>query len=320
MSGVNLRGANLGGIDFENANFRYAQIGATRPTAQGLERSGSVITLTPNLEEACLRETQLQHTIFDGFRLRETDFSRATLGGTALIAADLTGAQELDLGVHRAPSSLGMDTILRSKGQIPEVFLRGCGVPDAFIQYLPSLFASVEPIQFHSCFISHSHQGEEFANRLASRRELQEAYERFQQDEPKVLTLAEQDAIRRLAADVPAIWHAATTTDAEQKGILRQILDKVVIHVIQIEGQSEWVEAQLHWAGGHETYTRFRRPVAKLSQLSDWPELQQRLLARKTEGWTAQEIAEELNRESRTSPHLKASLPPRFARHSVGAA
>ena len=117
-----------------------------------------------------------------------------------------------------------------------------------------------------------------------------------------MLTLAEQDAIRRLAADVPAIWHAATTTDAERKGILRQILDKVVI---QIEGQSEWIEARLHWAGGHETYTRFRRPVAKLTQLSEWPELHQHILAFKAEGRTAREIAEQLNREGRTSPHLK---------------
>jgi DNA-binding NarL/FixJ family response regulator len=142
----------------------------------------------------------------------------------------------------------------------------------------------------------------EWEQKLRAHRELQEAYERFQQDEPKVLTLAEQDAIRRLAADVPAIWHAATTTDTERKGILRQILDKVVI---QIEGQSEWIEARLHWAGGHETYTRFRRPVAKLTQLSEWPELQQHILALKAEGRTAQEIAEQLNREGRTSPHLK---------------
>lgn len=142
----------------------------------------------------------------------------------------------------------------------------------------------------------------EWEQKLWAHRELQEAYERFQQDEPKVLTLAEQDAIRRLAADVPTIWHAATTTDAERKGILRQILDKVVI---QIEGQSEWIEARLHWAGGHETYTRFRRPVAKLTQLSEWPELQQHIVALKAEGRTAQEIAGQLNREGRMSPHLK---------------
>jgi hypothetical protein len=142
----------------------------------------------------------------------------------------------------------------------------------------------------------------DWEQKLRAQRELQEEYERFLRDEPRVLTSAEQEAIRQLAADVPAIWHAATTTDAERKGILRQILDKVVI---QIEGQSEWIEARLHWAGGHQTYTRFRRAVGKLTQLSEWPELQQRILALKAEGRTAQEIAEQLNREGRTSPHLK---------------
>jgi hypothetical protein len=116
------------------------------------------------------------------------------------------------------------------------------------------------------------------------------------------LTAAEQEAIRRLAADLPALWHAATTTDADRKAILRQILDKVVL---QIEGKTEWVEAWLHWAGGHQTYTRFRRPVARLSQLSDWPQLRQRIVTLKNKGLTAEQIAQQRNREGRTSPHPK---------------
>jgi hypothetical protein len=119
---------------------------------------------------------------------------------------------------------------------------------------------------------------------------------------PKVLTAAEQEAIRRLAADLPALWHADTTTAADRKGILRQILDQVVL---QIEGQSEWVEARLHWAGGHQTYTRFRRPVGSLAQLSAWPQIQKRILALRAQGRTAQEIADQLNREGRTTPHHK---------------
>jgi hypothetical protein len=143
----------------------------------------------------------------------------------------------------------------------------------------------------------------EWEKKLRAYRELQEEHERVLQSEPTLLTTAEQEAIRRLAADLPALWHAATTTDAERKGILRQILDKVVI---QIEGKTEWVEARLHWAGGHQTYRRFRRPVASLTQLSDWPQLRQRILDLKAQGLTAQQIADQLNREGRTSPHDKA--------------
>jgi DNA invertase Pin-like site-specific DNA recombinase len=138
--------------------------------------------------------------------------------------------------------------------------------------------------------------------KLRAARELHEEYERFLQGQPKLLTADEQEAIRRLAADLPTLWQAATTTDADRKAILRQVLDKVVI---QIEGKTEWVEAWLHWAGGHQTYTRFRRRVARMTQLADWPLIRERILALKTEGHTAQRIAAQLNREKRISSHHK---------------
>ncbi len=138
--------------------------------------------------------------------------------------------------------------------------------------------------------------------KMHAARELREEHERFLQGQPKLLTTNEREAIRRLADDLPALWQAATTTDVDRKAILRQILDKVVI---QIEGKSEWVEAWLHWAAGHQTYTRFHRPVARLTQLSDWPLIRERMLALKREGRTAQEIAGQLNREKRISSHLK---------------
>jgi hypothetical protein len=70
---------------------------------------------------------------------------------------------------HDGPSTIGVDTLYMSKGKIPEAFLRGCGVPDELIAYLPSLLGAQQPIQFYSCFISHSHKDEEFCKRLCSR-------------------------------------------------------------------------------------------------------------------------------------------------------
>jgi hypothetical protein len=43
-------------------------------------------------------------------------------------------------------------------------FLRGCGLPDRLIDYLPSLLE--EAIQYYSCFISYSSKDEAFAKRL----------------------------------------------------------------------------------------------------------------------------------------------------------
>ena len=62
-----------------------------------------------------------------------------------------------------------MDTLVRSRGKIPEAFLRGCGVPDALIANLPALIGAMEPIQFYSCFISYSTKDQDFAERLHSK-------------------------------------------------------------------------------------------------------------------------------------------------------
>ncbi len=65
---------------------------------------------------------------------------------------------------HEGPSTIGVDTIYRSQGKIPEVFLRGAGLPDEFIAYIGSFVG--RPIEFYSCFISYSTKDQEFADRL----------------------------------------------------------------------------------------------------------------------------------------------------------
>jgi len=56
--------------------------------------------------------------------------------------------------------------IYKSKGKIPEVFLRGAGVPDNFITYMGSLAGSEKAFEFYSCFISYSTKDQAFADRL----------------------------------------------------------------------------------------------------------------------------------------------------------
>jgi hypothetical protein len=77
---------------------------------------------------------------------------------------DLSEARGLETVIHAGPSTIGIDSIFRSKGKIPEIFLRGAGVPDGFITYMKSLV--VNPIEYYSCFISYSSKDEEFAKRL----------------------------------------------------------------------------------------------------------------------------------------------------------
>lgn len=65
---------------------------------------------------------------------------------------------------HRAPSTIGTDTILRSEGDIPEVFLRGAGLTESFITYTRSL--ALHRTEYYTCFISYSSQDQDFAERL----------------------------------------------------------------------------------------------------------------------------------------------------------
>jgi hypothetical protein len=69
----------------------------------------------------------------------------------------------LDTCHHRAPSTIDYRTLVKS-APLPLSFLRGCGLPDQFIEYLPSLFN--QAIQFYSCFISYSTKDQAFAERL----------------------------------------------------------------------------------------------------------------------------------------------------------
>jgi hypothetical protein len=76
----------------------------------------------------------------------------------------LSEVKGLDSVDHGGPSSIGLDTIYKSKGRIPHGFLRGCGVPENFIEYMASLTGT--GIEFCSLFISYSTHDEEFARRL----------------------------------------------------------------------------------------------------------------------------------------------------------
>ena len=88
------------------------------------------------------------------------------------------------------------------------------------------------------------------------------------------------------------------------------MIDRIVVNV---EGESEWVEARVYWAGGSQTYTRFRRPVARVDQLSTWPSLRQRLRALLDEGVKIPAIAEHLNREGFAPRTENGSASPPFA-------
>jgi DNA invertase Pin-like site-specific DNA recombinase len=135
--------------------------------------------------------------------------------------------------------------------------------------------------------------------KLAAQQQLDEAYHRFTREQPRRLSPTEQATIRQVAADIPALWDAPTTTDADRKAIVRQIVERVTVAV---HGASERMRVTITWAGGAETADEIVRPVARLEQLSYYPQLVERLHALAAEGLSMATIAQRLNAEGFRPP------------------
>jgi hypothetical protein len=135
MGGANLKRASLAGAVLDTVNLSGASL------------SGALLTFT-----------NISHVDFS-----ETDLDGAELYETVLANVDLTGATGLETCRHAGPSSIDFRTLAKSH-PLPLVFLRGIGLPDNVIDYLPSLLS--QPIQYYSCFISYSSKDDDFAKRI----------------------------------------------------------------------------------------------------------------------------------------------------------
>ena len=134
---------------------------------------------------------------------------------------------------------------------------------------------------------------------LKQQRRLEDEYERWQRSVPGQLSAEDKQAIRALAADLPAIWKADTTTPADRQRIARLLLERVIVTV---DKSSEKVSVQLHWIGGLVRSHIVSRPVQRYNCRSDYPRLVERLRALSQERLHAAEIAERLNAEGLRPP------------------
>ncbi len=128
--------------------------------------------------------------------------------------------------------------------------------------------------------------------KLVAQQHLDEEYHRFVQHKPRLLSEAEREAIRHLATDIPALWVAPTTTAADRKEIIRQVVERVVVDV---QGSSERVRVRIEWIGGGHTEGDVIRPVGKLSELSTYPQICQQVQTLTEAGWAATAIAQALS-------------------------
>jgi hypothetical protein len=149
---------------------------------------------------------------------------------------------------------------------------------------------------------------QEWEAKLAAQAQLEEEYHRFVQRQPRGLSEREELAIRRLAADIPALWHAATTTVGERKEILRQVVQQVVVTV---QGTSERVLVTITWVGGSQTTGEVARPIAQVEHLSYYAPLCVRLRMLVAAEQSLEAIADCLAAEGYRSPKGQTPFGPR---------
>jgi uncharacterized protein YjbI with pentapeptide repeats len=188
---ANLYSANLSNADLSNANLSSARLNRALLCGAHLSKAylsnaslGDADLTGADLSRADFSNADFGNANLSGVNFSETNFLRANLSGVDLSGAslhyarmyravfvnsDLREVKGLKTVEHLGPSEISISTIYRSEGKIPEIFLRGCGVPEVFIAQIPALVAAIQPIQFYSCFISYSSKDEEFARRLHKR-------------------------------------------------------------------------------------------------------------------------------------------------------
>jgi uncharacterized protein YjbI with pentapeptide repeats len=161
LSLANLRQSNLRGCELSGANLKSADLTFANLIGAALFE---VDLRTANISAADLTGADLRGALLSETMLDGTDLTAAVIGYTKFVDVDLSTAKGIGTITHNGPSSIGIDSIYRSRGKIPIKFLRHVGIPENFIEFMSSLAGSA--LEFHSCFISYSNRDHEFVERL----------------------------------------------------------------------------------------------------------------------------------------------------------
>jgi len=188
LFGVNLTYANFDGVIIRNALLNFADLSDATFRRADLRNSDllNARLLSTDLAHASLDQTVLDGANFDsanlthvsfrgahlirtnfvGANLSHADFTGSVVGGVIFADNDLSTVSGLDDLIYAGPATVGIDTMYRSKGKIPALFLGRVGVPDTLITLMSGLTGNA--FEFYSCFISHSAKDKRFCDRLYS--------------------------------------------------------------------------------------------------------------------------------------------------------
>lgn len=251
LSGANLSRADLRGADFGSATLIDAHLSRADLRGADLNRA--------DLRSADLKDADLRGADLRGAYLQGSDFSRAYLQDINLTEAviarsvfadnDLSATRGLETVKHESPSTISVNTLVNSKGQIPESFLRGCGLSDWQIEdaklYNPSLSNQEindiwyrihdlrvrRTFQINPLFISYSHGDGSFVDTLETH--LTKQGVRFWRD----------------------IYHGKAGKLEKQIDHAIQVNDVVLIVLSKHSTNSDWVEHEVRRAREKEKQT-----------------------------------------------------------------
>jgi hypothetical protein len=157
--------------------------------------------------------------------------------------------------------------------------------------------------QYHACEPENRLVGRTLERRwdeaLQAVRKVEEDFDHFLRAQPRVLGETDRERIRRLAAEVPALWHAPTTTHADRGQIARLLIDRVVL---TIDAENDYVKARVEWAGGAVRQRTLPSEVLGYKKQQEWKSLSCRIGALDGLGETPNVIATIFDREGFRPP------------------
>lgn len=234
LKGSSFNGSDLHAAEFTGSDLRYSDLAYTKLRDVDLIRCQLEEANLSNAElsgadliGAVLKKADLRHTLLYGTNLLRADLTEADLGSAEIadstfVDTNFSSTKGLETCYHYSPSLIDFRTVFQY-GKLPPSFLRGCGLPESLITYLPSLLN--EPIQFYSCYISYSSKDQEFAERLYA--DLQ----------------AKRVRVWYAPHDMPIGARIRPTIDESIR-----VFDKLLLVLSETSVNSQWVEQEVETA------------------------------------------------------------------------
>ncbi len=173
LSGADLSEADLSGANLTEADLSWAKLHRTNLSGAnlwGANLTGAEITNVnlsrANLNDARLNKARLTDVDLSNTDLTNTDFTEAVIEWIIFGDVDLSRVKGLVTVLHTGPSTVGLDTLHRSKWKIPEIFLRGVGVQENLIEYIKEY--ARDQVSRNTYMISFAESDRPFAEQFSS--------------------------------------------------------------------------------------------------------------------------------------------------------